>query len=79
MISNQVEQWLTNRLSEVLGVSDDQLTGSTSLDQLGLDSMSRIALIDELSQVTGQRVRPEDAAYCDTISSLAAQFGGGEE
>ena len=50
--AEEIESWLIRQIASLLGITCDSLDGDTSFDELGIDSITRAALL----RGTGRRL-----------------------
>jgi acyl carrier protein len=70
MPGNELERWLYTRVAQVTGLPRETIDGSTSLDELGVNSVTKMGLVVEIERQTGQELDAELLYQCDTLGSL---------
>lgn len=71
MKAAEIEAWCIQRFSEILEMPEESIDTNRELDNLGLDSASKIALGVELEEFLGRRLAPDVMAGQPTIRDLA--------
>ena len=71
MKAAEIEAWCIQRFSEILEIPEESIQPGHELSNLGLDSVSRVALSVELENLVGRRLAPDVMAGKPTIRDLA--------
>ena len=76
MNAQMIENWLKNRLSELLELPSEKFDVNKPLTNYGLDSSAAIGLTQELEEWLGREVDPTIVYDYPTISQLSRHLGG---
>lgn len=66
-----IQDWLVNKLAQLLGLNPDDIGISTPLSRYGLDSSSTILLTSDLMDWLGCELEPDVIYQYPTIQTLA--------
>jgi acyl carrier protein len=69
--ADEVRDWLICRLCAVFDLPRERVTGATSFDDLGMDSITRAGLVREIEQQFRVSVDPDELYDHPTIHDLA--------
>lgn len=71
LTAQDVQQWLTAKLAERLGVEPSRVDPDKYFDEFGLDSTEALVLSGELEAWLGMELEPTALWYHPTIAKLA--------
>jgi len=75
--TEEIEKWLSQHLSELLGIPVASIDTKTSFDRYGLDSSAAISVTESLGTFMGRDLQPTLLKDYPTIQSLAQGLTGG--
>lgn len=75
MSPETLEDWLSDRLAELLGIAADDVDPDAPFAELGLDSMQAVAISGDLEELLGRSLDPALLWEFPTIKRLAAELG----
>ena len=70
--AQQIQDWMTNRLSHLLEVTPQEIDPHEPIRRYGLDSVTLVAFIADLEEWLGYRFRSNPLTEDSTLETLAA-------
>lgn len=70
--AQQIQDWMTNRLCHLMGVTPQAIDPHEPLRRYGLDSVTLVAFIADLEEWLGYRFRSNPLTDDSTLATLAA-------
>lgn len=77
--TEEIEKWLSEHLSELLGIPLANIDRTTNFDRYGLDSSAAISVTESLGNFVGRDLQPTLLKDYPTIESLAQCLTSGEK
>jgi acyl carrier protein len=74
--SEQIQRWIVQRLSHMLGAREQEIHVDDPLQHYGLESVEALALFGELSDRLGLKISPTFAWDHSTIADLSRFLSG---
>ena len=72
--TEEIEKWLSEHLSELLGIPIASIDTKTNFDRYGLDSSAAISVTESLGNFVGRDLQPTILKDYPTIQSLAQRL-----
>jgi acyl carrier protein len=72
--TEEIETWLSEHLSELLGIPLAKIDTKTNFDRYGLDSSAAISMTESLSNFVGHDLQPTLLKDYPTIQLLAQRL-----
>jgi len=72
--AEDIQLWLINWLAETLGVDPKCYSGETALEDLGVDSITRVALVLEIEKQFRRPLDPDSLDQYSTLSGLSSHL-----
>jgi acyl carrier protein len=70
--AQQIQDWMTNRLCHLLGVTPQEIDPHEPIRRYGLDSVTLVAFIADLEEWLGYRFHSNPLTDDSTLETLAA-------
>lgn len=70
--AQQIQDWMTNRLSQLLGATPREIDPHEPIRRYGLDSVTLVAFISDLEEWLGYRFHSNPLTEDSTLETLAA-------
>ncbi|MGA7953399.1 MAG: acyl carrier protein [Gloeobacterales cyanobacterium] len=73
--SEEIQDWLVNRLAQLLEIEPDEVEVDITFDRYGLDSSAAIGLTGDLADWLGMEIEPTLLYDYPTVEALAQYLG----